>query len=59
MRNRKKYKLSGPVLSLFTFFLILVPFGCKESGITTEIIDGVKHVHNPAEPLKGTVDLFK
>jgi len=57
MKNRRKRKLEIPVLFLFTLFLMLVPFGCKESGITTEIIDGVKHVHNPAEPLKGTVDL--
>ncbi|UCE20895.1 MAG: 6-bladed beta-propeller [Candidatus Aminicenantes bacterium] len=57
MKNRKKYKPSRPVLLFFTLFLILMPFGCKKSGITTEIIDGVKHVHNPAEPLKGTVDL--
>lgn len=57
MKNRKKYKPSIPVLLFFTLFLMLMPFGCKESGITTEIIDGVKHVHNPAEPLKGTIDL--
>jgi len=36
---------------------MFISYGCKESGITTEIIDGVKHVHNPAEPLKGTIDL--
>ncbi len=57
MKNRKKYKPSGPVLLFFTLFLMFISYRCKESGITTEIIDGVKHVHNPAEPLKGTVDL--
>ncbi|MGD8536450.1 MAG: 6-bladed beta-propeller [Candidatus Aminicenantes bacterium] len=57
MKNRRKWKLGIPVLFFFTFFLVFISEDCKESGITTEIIDGVKHVHNPAEPLKGTVDL--
>ena len=57
MKNRKKSE--SAILAVLYLALVLVFFsnGCKKSGITTEIIDGVKHVHNPAEPLKGTVDL--
>jgi len=57
MKNRRIRKPEIPVLLLFTLFLMFILYGCKESGITTEIIDGMKHVHNPAEPLKGRIDL--
>lgn len=57
MKNRRKRKPEIQVLLFFTLFLMFILYGCKESGITTEIIDGVKHVHNPAEPLKGTIEL--
>lgn len=46
-----------PELFCLALVFMCVLSGCKQSGITTEIIDGVKHVHNPAEPVKGTVDL--
>jgi hypothetical protein len=57
MKNRREYKLGILVLLFFTLFLVFISEDCKKRGITTEIIDGVKHVHNPAEPLKGTIDL--
>jgi len=57
MKNIKKSKPGILVLLCVPLVLVFSSNGCKQSGITTEIIDGVKHVHNPAEPLKGTIDL--
>lgn len=51
-RNHWILLLCSPALALL--FLLS---SCKKSGITTEFIKGILHVHNPAEPLKGTVDL--
>lgn len=57
MKNIKKSKPEILVLFGITLVLVFLSNGCKQSGITTEIIDGVKHIHNPVEPLKGTIDL--
>jgi hypothetical protein len=46
-----------PVVFCLAFIFSFLTVSCKKQGITTEVIDGVKHIHNPAEPLKGTIDL--
>ncbi len=57
MKTRKKSK-HGILLSFCSVLaLLFLLSSCKKSGITTEIINGVLHVHNPTEPLKGTIDL--
>jgi hypothetical protein len=46
--------------ALFTFVICLIFTGfCKKAddGIQVVMIDGIKHVMNPAEPLKGTIVL--
>ncbi len=46
---------------LFIAALVLILFfatGCrKEQGFRKELIGGIEHIYNPAEPLKGTVEL--
>ena len=57
MKTKKKSK-HGILLSFCSALaLLFLLSSCKKSGITTEIINGVLHVHNPAEPLRGTIDL--
>jgi len=46
-----------PVLFCLALIFCFLTMSCKKQGITTEVIDGVNHIHNPAEPLKGTIDL--
>ena len=57
MKLRKRNKPGILVVLCLALVFVFLFKGCKKSGITTEIIDGVKHAHNPAEPLKGTIAL--
>lgn len=57
MKNRKKSEPGILIVLCLALVLVFLSNGCKQSGITTEIIDGVKHVHNPADPIKGTIEL--
>lgn len=57
MIDRGMHKRRIPVFFCLALAFGFLNVGCKDQGITTEVIDGVKHIHNPAEPLKGTVDL--
>lgn len=57
MIDRIIHMRSIPVLFCLAFIFGFLTISCKKQGITTEVIDGVKHIHNPAEPLKGTIDL--
>ena len=57
MIDRRMQMCKIPVLFCLAFIFSFLTVSCKEQGIATEVIDGVKHIHNPAEPLKGAIDL--
>jgi hypothetical protein len=57
MSDRGMHMRRIPVLFCLALIFCFLTMSCKKQGITTEVIDGVNHIHNPAEPLKGTIDL--
>jgi len=57
MIDRRMQMCKIPVLFCLALIFSFLTVSCKKQGITTEVIDGVRHIHNPAEPLKGTIDL--